>query len=307
MKNYYFMLILLLGYSTNAQVGINTNDPQATLHVERRTDQTKPDGIIPPRLTGDELRAKSAVYGAPQNGAIVYVTESVTATNDPKTAAVLTKGLFVYDAFASNGSGTGLWNVMQQGPATPAAGTTGDGAYSGRVRGTLSLLNLGISLLGSSIQNIALPSTTTLPDINVDITSGQITTTGVDSYYTIPSTGIYQINYSYRTGQGLRLELLGANRPGIIVTKTASGAAATTATTVDYRYFGGISLGNITVPIPPLNPSISLGNLALTQGQISHIHQFTAGDRVRFGVVTGGLVAGVLTDASAEISIYKIK
>lgn len=303
MKNCYFILILLSGYSTNAQVGINTTDPQATLHVEKRTDQTKPDGIIPPRFTGDELRAKSAAYGAQQNGTIVYVTESVTATNDPKTAAVLSKGLFVYDAFASNGSGTGLWNVMQQGPATPASGTTGDGAYSSRMRGTLSLLNLGINLLGSAVQTIALPTAASLPNSNVDLTSTQITTTSIDSYYVIPSSGIYHVSYSYRTGQGLRLELLGANRPGLIITKTALGAAASTATTVDYRYFGGVNLGSIEVVGLP----VSLGNLALTQGQISHIHQFTAGDRVRFGVVTGGLAAGVLTDASAEISIYKIR
>lgn len=51
MKNYFFMLYFLVpGNMVYSQVGINTTDPQATLHVERRTDQTKPDGIIPPRF-----------------------------------------------------------------------------------------------------------------------------------------------------------------------------------------------------------------------------------------------------------------
>lgn len=305
-KRYLLPIFILFGYSISAQVGINTEDPKATLDVRAVASTTVPDGIIPPRLTGNQLEAKQAMYGNDQDGAIVYVTAGATTTG-PKTVGVITTGLYVYDAYANNFSGAGLWKAL------PTSGTntsgTGDGAYSSRVSGTLSLLNLGINLLGSSIQTVPLPMVQSLPDANVDIASAQVTTTGSDSYYTIPSTGIYQINYSYRTGQGLRLELLGSSRPGLIVTKTALGAAATTATPVDFRYFGGISLGAITIPLFPVLPNIniSLANLALTSGQISHIYQFTAGDRVRFGVVTGGLAAGVLTDSSAEVSIYKVK
>lgn len=297
------LYFLFAGNSITAQVGINTSEPQATLHVEKGNDPTKPDGIIPPRFTGDELKAKSNTYGASQDGAIVYVTEAVTGLPDPKTTGVISRGLYVYDANMNNGTGTGMWNVLPEG--TNPSSETGDGAYASRVRGTLSLLNLGINLLGSVAQTIALPTVTALPNADVDITSGQITTTPTDSYYTVPSSGIYQINYSYRTGQGLRLELLGANRPGLIITKTASGAAATTATTIDYRYFGGVNL--VALSGLPLIGGLTLANLALTQGQISHIYQFTTGDRIRFGIVTGGLAAGVLTDSSAEISIYKIK
>ncbi len=303
MKKCYILLILFLfGYSSKAQVGINTNNPKSTLHVQKRTELAFPDGIIPPRISGDSLRLKEPAYGPAQNGAIVYVTLPATITG-PKTTGVITKGLFVYDATANNGTGTGTWNILPEGAINQS--TTGDGAYATRVRGSLSLLNLGINLLGSSVQTIALPTAESLPNANVDITSTQITTTASDSYYTVPTSGIYQVNYSYRTGQGLRLEALAANRPGLIITKTAAGAAITTATTIDYRYFGGISI--LALPGLPLVGGLTLANLALTEGQISHIYQFTAGDRVRFGVVTGGLAAGVLTDASAELSIYKIK
>ncbi|KUJ50386.1 hypothetical protein [Chryseobacterium sp. JAH] len=305
MKNYYSMLILLMfGLSINAQVGINTDNPKSTLHVQKRAELTYADGILPPRISGDSLRLKEAAYGPAQNGAIVYVTSPATITG-PKTIAVISKGLYVYDAAAPNtGPGTGLWNVLPEGPITPST-STGDGAYAGRVAGTLSLLNLGINLLGSNIQTIPLPTATVAPDTNVDIASAQITTTPTDSYYTIPSTGIYQVNYSYRTGQGIRLELLGANRPGLIITKTATGALPSTATQIDYRYFGGLNL--LALPTLPIIGGLSLANIALTQGQISHIYQFTAGDRVRFGVISGGLAAGVLSDSSAEISIYKVK
>ena len=59
----------------NAQVGIGTDTPQATLDVVGKpTDTATPDGIVAPRVTRDELSAKDAVYTAAQTGAIVYVT-----------------------------------------------------------------------------------------------------------------------------------------------------------------------------------------------------------------------------------------
>lgn len=74
MKNYYLIVVLfIMGYNTNAQVGINTASPKATLHVQKKADLTFADGIIPPRTSRDSLRLKSSVYSTPQNGAIVYV------------------------------------------------------------------------------------------------------------------------------------------------------------------------------------------------------------------------------------------
>ncbi|SFT83081.1 hypothetical protein SAMN05421857_3523 [Chryseobacterium formosense] len=319
-KCYFIMLFFMLGYSINAQVGINTDNPKSTLHVQKRTELSFADGIIPPRISGDSLRLKEGAYAAAQNGAIVYVT-SPAVTTGPKTVGVNSTGLFIYDANASNGTGTGLWNKL---PTTTTPTGTGDGAYAARINSGLSLLQVGLNLLNNTVQIIPLPTasvntptTTPVVDINLDVagianistTIGTGPTSPGDSYYTVPSTGLYHINYSYRTGQGLRLEVLGANRPGLIITKSPAGGLPVAATPIDYRYFGGISLGNLTIPLQPLLPNVtlSLGNLALTQGQINHIYQFNAGERIRFGVLTGGLALGVLTDASAELSIYKIR
>jgi len=41
----------------------------------------KPDGLIAPRLTGDQLRAKDAGYLVAQTGAIVYVTDAVSTAS----------------------------------------------------------------------------------------------------------------------------------------------------------------------------------------------------------------------------------
>ncbi|WP_267405476.1 MULTISPECIES: hypothetical protein [unclassified Chryseobacterium] len=93
-------LVMLVAMTTisaysYAQVGINTNNPQASLDVVGNpTNTSKLDGFIPPRLTGDQLRAKT--YTAAQTGAQVYVT---AADSNPsgQTASVKTPGSYYFD------------------------------------------------------------------------------------------------------------------------------------------------------------------------------------------------------------------
>lgn len=74
MKRGYNLLIpLFVGFSLHAQVGINTSDPKATIDIRANADPNYPDGVIPPKTTGDALKAKEAAYGTDQNGAIVTV------------------------------------------------------------------------------------------------------------------------------------------------------------------------------------------------------------------------------------------
>lgn len=66
------LLFSLISFSYG-QVGIDTTNPQATLDVlGKPTVTTSLDGIIPPRLTGDQLGAKT--YTTTQTGAVIYVT-----------------------------------------------------------------------------------------------------------------------------------------------------------------------------------------------------------------------------------------
>jgi len=101
--------IALLGASlTMAQVGINTEEPKATLDVVASPDDlTKTDGFIAPRLTGDDLRAKNALYNAPdQTGAVIYVT---AADSSPagKTINVTEEGYYYFDGTAWQKFGSG--------------------------------------------------------------------------------------------------------------------------------------------------------------------------------------------------------
>ena len=62
----------------HAQVGIGTTTPKATLDITGQpTITTELDGLIAPRLTGDQLRAKT--YTADQTAAMVYVTVADSA------------------------------------------------------------------------------------------------------------------------------------------------------------------------------------------------------------------------------------
>lgn len=97
-KNVTLLGVLLLSTLALSQVGINTEVPKATFDVTgKNTEVTVPDGIIAPRITGNELRAKNAVYNADQNAAIVYVTTADTAPSG-KTINVTEAGYYYYDA-----------------------------------------------------------------------------------------------------------------------------------------------------------------------------------------------------------------
>ncbi|RZJ69682.1 MAG: hypothetical protein EOO47_23880 [Flavobacterium sp.] len=97
------VMILVLGISTQSygQVGVNTTTPKATLDITGiPTNATVPDGIIAPRLTGDELKAKDNVYTANQTGTLLYVTAAATAPTTPKTVNVTRTGYYMFDGTA---------------------------------------------------------------------------------------------------------------------------------------------------------------------------------------------------------------
>lgn len=287
-KIYLIAFTSFLLTSFNAQVGINTERPKATLHVHEKPDLNYPDGLILPRISGDSLRLKDNAYGLDQNGLLIYVT-SPTTNNSLKTLNVDKEGMYMYDGNFVHGNNTlGTWMPME-GDGSQQSNATD--AYAVRASGNLSLLDLGINLLGSAVYTLPIIANSA-GDFNVGIPSSQV----ANNSYIVPSDGIYDINYSYRTGQGIRAELLSGTRPGLIITKTSGN----TTNTLDSRLFGGVNLLDLS-PLP------SVVNISLTQGQISHIYKLKAGDVLKFGVLRGGLSLGVLTDSSAELSIYKIR
>lgn len=91
------LVLSFFSLGANAQIGINTATPKATLDVVGKPDiTTSVDGVIAPRMTGDQLKAKDAVYLAEQTGALVYITQAV-GTPSVKTAKVDKAGYYMYN------------------------------------------------------------------------------------------------------------------------------------------------------------------------------------------------------------------
>lgn len=90
------LFISIMGFS---QVGINTENPGATLDVVAKTnDGSKAEGMIIPRLTGDQIKAANSRYGAAQKGTLIYATQAASPSNPPdKTQNIITEGYYYFD------------------------------------------------------------------------------------------------------------------------------------------------------------------------------------------------------------------
>lgn len=100
MKKIFISGFILCSSFIFSQVGINTETPQATLEVVASpTDLTKVDGVIAPRLSGDQLKSKDALYGTAQTGAIIYATSASpdAGVSGAKTIHVNNVGYYYFD------------------------------------------------------------------------------------------------------------------------------------------------------------------------------------------------------------------
>lgn len=140
MKNKFSLPVILLFGILSGQVGINTTEPKTTFDVAASPlSNQKADGVLIPKLSGDDLRAKNNLYEAPQHGALLYIT---SADSQPagKTENVTAPGFYFYDASlqkwtslnnSSSGNITGSWFV--QNTTNPATANTENIYQQGKV------------------------------------------------------------------------------------------------------------------------------------------------------------------------------
>lgn len=89
------------------QVGINTANPITSLDiVAKRNDGSTAEGVLPPRLSGDEIKAGDAQYLNSHAGTIIYVTAPVTVASN-KTENLTSSGLYYFDG--------NVWQKMMPG------------------------------------------------------------------------------------------------------------------------------------------------------------------------------------------------
>ncbi|MGI9580208.1 hypothetical protein ACR1PO_03240 [Chryseobacterium sp. RRHN12] len=95
------LMVLLLSFAGYGQVGINNPSPSATLEITaKKTDGSRPEGIIPTRLPGDSLRKadQKGVYGRSQDGVITFVTAAASPVNRVgQTIDIDARGYYYYD------------------------------------------------------------------------------------------------------------------------------------------------------------------------------------------------------------------
>lgn len=88
-------LIILSFISLAAQVGINSQIPETTLDVVGKpTDHNHFDGIIPPRITGNQLAAKT--YSVTKKGALVFVTTAPSILSG-QVVNIAEPGMYYFD------------------------------------------------------------------------------------------------------------------------------------------------------------------------------------------------------------------
>ena len=99
MNRIIFSALLLSAVTANAQqqqVGINTAEPKATLHVEAGASENK--GVIIPRITAAEMKAMTAGLGVDHHSMMTYLKEDLpSADQTGKLAEVKEAGYYFYN------------------------------------------------------------------------------------------------------------------------------------------------------------------------------------------------------------------
>lgn len=106
MKKIFIITTSVLSTLFFAQIGINTPTPAATLDVvAKNTNGTSSEGIIAPRLSGDQIKSADGQYLSPQMGAMVYATNAVNGPTT-KTVKITAPGYYYFDG--------AIWQKMGQ-------------------------------------------------------------------------------------------------------------------------------------------------------------------------------------------------
>jgi hypothetical protein len=140
MKQLITTAVLLISITAFAQVGINNTSPKATLDITAKTNGTKPEGLIIPQLTGDQIRLATTatptpVYGTAQKGLMIYATVADSAPAGA-TVNITAPGYYYFDG--------SVWQKMNG----AAAGDTTDDAWINDT--TNDLVKLGTKADGTA-------------------------------------------------------------------------------------------------------------------------------------------------------------
>lgn len=206
-KKLCILAFVSAGFMSIAQVGINTGSPQATLDVTGVPGtKTKLDGIIAPRLTGNQLRDKN--YTAAQTGAIVYVTVADSAPAG-QTINVNSSGYYYFDGAEWSGLGTNWHTEGNHSTVTPVA-TLGNDIAKGNYLGTSDDRNLVIA----TKKNVK-----AILDLEGNLTGGNNNVSGPYASFSWGSNNKLNnyLSANVAIGKDNTVSALGGNFPGVAI------------------------------------------------------------------------------------------
>lgn len=271
MKKILVTAAFLAAAMAMAQVGINNESPQATLDVTAKTtDGSKPEGIIAPRLTGDQIKGKDAQYLAAQKGAIVYATSAsadagVAAT---KTINITAEGYYYFDG--------AIWQKFNSGAVAgtePWYDVATNAGATANTQNIYQMGNVGVGLIAPTsklhaYQEDTDPTLNTYPTINGNkiVKIGNVTTnksyragsliTELDGTSTttfennpliglrVGVTDVSASNYTTTSG-AIKGGILGIYN---LMSKTGSGTIDQVTSTYNQVQIKGSVLSNWTIP-----------------------------------------------------------
>lgn len=106
MKLFSILTLFLFSGTASAQIGINTPSPKATLDITAKKETLSIEGLIPPRLTLEELTVKgNNLYGPDQEGTIIYILNIDGGNSQNQREYINSKGLYIFDSEAANHEG----------------------------------------------------------------------------------------------------------------------------------------------------------------------------------------------------------
>ena len=201
--------LVLSGMTANAQVkngmvGINTDEPRATMHIEPGVSESK--GLIIPRITAAQMKTMSnlAHFGADHHAIITYLKETLPAADRTgKLVDVADPGYYYYD----NTTGVQKWKAF------------GGGEQDLRMVGTNNHLTKDAGVggngtsLGTSSRNIGIGYSTFGGFTNPSQLTGGFNT-GLGSYIYVNSGGTMSGSMNTAIGQSLYTMMNGGNMAG---------------------------------------------------------------------------------------------
>lgn len=222
---------------------------------------------------GGSLATSTTITTTPNNDLTIATTAAgatgkLKVTGLPATTAVQLPSdkVIVQDAAG----------ILKTANASDFAKTRNTTVYRAENDGAWSLL--GLTIGGTNWSKINLQTSDTKLGNSALFSNGN---------YTVPSTGIYAINFEVQLEGGVDLGLLGGRNLAILKNNTLLEQKMVDAVRVSIL---GITLASVPV----------------TSTSINTLHTLTAGDLISFGAQGSVLDLGLLTDGKVTIHIYKI-